>query len=109
MPSYQNTKLQGNFLQRMLKNAVDHKILHQLDDLITKAQKLGLPNTDIENALIDIEYNESELAFDLIVTQMYEHEIKIDNEFYDLAMSICDTLKLERQKFSFLNELKEKQ
>ena len=26
-------------------------------------------------------------------------------EFYDLAMTICDTLKIDKQKYNFLNEL----
>ena len=98
--------LPRNFLQEFLRNnLLDRHILRQLDLLATKAFELGLPETDIENALAEIEYNEFGLSFETIVEQMYEHNIKIDSQFYDLAMETCETLKLEKQKFNFLKEL----
>lgn len=105
---YLNKRIFGrNFLVKFFRSLFDYRILQQLEALIIKAQKLGLPKTYIENALIEIEYNEFELSFELVVEQMYEYDLKIDDEFYELAMAICDTLKIDKQKYHFLNELKE--
>jgi hypothetical protein len=97
--------LQRNFIQYFLRNLLDGRILQPLESLITRAHELGLPEIDVENALINLDYNEPELSFEVIVEQMYEYEIKIDKEFYDSAMAICETLKLEKQKYDFLKEL----
>jgi hypothetical protein len=97
--------LQKNPVLRYLGRLLDRRILNQLEPLITRASDFGLPKNDVENALIDIEYNEFEESFEIVTQQLYEYEIKIDKEFYDSAMEICETLKLDKQKYNFLKNL----
>lgn len=97
--------LKRNTFQKFLRNIFDYQILQQLETLINKAYQLGLAENYIEDAIVNIEYNEFQISFEELVERMYEYEIKIDKEFYDLSMSICETLKLEKHRYDFLKEL----
>ncbi len=59
---------------------------------------------DVCHAREFIHYNEFELSFDTLITQMYEYEIKIDTKTYSLIESIGIQLKLSREKYFFMNE-----
>lgn len=98
-------ELPRSFLQNFLRNLLDGKVLRPINEFIYQAYKLGLPAIDVENALTNLEYNESGLAFETVIEQMYEHSIKIDKGFYDSALEICEILKLDNQKYIYLKEL----
>ncbi|UII31969.1 MafI family immunity protein [Fulvivirga ulvae] len=44
-------------------------------------------------------------AFDTIITQLYEHDIEIDKEFYDLLESAAKKMKILEEDYSFMKEL----
>jgi len=75
--------------------------------LIEKARRLGLGEVDLNHAQEELEYFEPEVAFDTIVTQMHEYGVKIDLEFLRMVDEICDLMKIQRTKYSFLMELLE--
>lgn len=100
-----SVQLPRNLFQKFLRNLLNNSVLEPITKLIKQAFELGLPAEDVENALINLEYNEPELAFDTVAEQMYEYDIKIDKSFYDLSLEICKVLKRDEQKYSFLKEL----
>lgn len=73
--------------------------------MIERAKFFGLPENDIQNALSYIEYHEFGISFDIVAEQLYESEIKVDEEFCSLAMDICETLKIDKDKYKFLKKL----
>jgi hypothetical protein len=75
--------------------------------LIAKARSLGLNDIDLQNAGEALSYFEYEIAFDSVATQMYEYENKVDLEFLRLIDEICDSLEIDRKRYSFLVELLE--
>ena len=81
------------------------KIKYALTELIVNARLLGLGETDVNNAQEFMNYNEFELSFDTLITQMYEFNIAINDGFYDLTVQIADSLKLPSESYSFMKEL----
>lgn len=75
------------------------------EDLIDRAHTLGLPEQDILNARDYLEYNEHELCFDLIVTQLHEFNIEIDGQFYVLVSELAKELGVDPENYFFLLEL----
>lgn len=94
-----------NFFQKFLRKITYNHILEQMELLIVKAEDFGLPKADVKNAQISLDYNEPEESFAVITEQMYEYNIKTDEQFYNLAMEICETLGIEKNKYQFLCEL----
>jgi hypothetical protein len=92
-------------LQKFMRNQFDNEILSKIEILIGKAKEFGLPQMDVGNAEISLDYNEFEVSYDTVVEQLYEHNIIIDNEFYNLAMEICKILNLQKDKYQFLKEI----
>lgn len=72
---------------------------------IKMAEQMGLQSVDAENARDLFLHHEFELCFDTVITQLYEHRIKISSEFYNLACGISDELKIEGKNYAFLKEL----
>lgn len=83
------------------KSAIYQKIAEQ----INKAMELGLPEKDINIAKEYLDYNEYEVSFNHIVTQLYEYAILIDQPFYDLTLEIADLMKIPENEYGFLKEL----
>lgn len=81
------------------------KILNASLKLIEVAGVLGLDEIDLKNAREFLTYNEFGLCFDTIVTQMYEYDIEIDKEFYQLIAKIGEMMELEQEDYSFMQEL----
>ncbi len=76
----------------------------KLNYLVNQSRILGLPNSDLENASTMLREGEFEVCFDIIAEQMYEYDIKINQDFYDFAMEICKKLKTVKS-YRFLQEL----
>jgi hypothetical protein len=73
--------------------------------LIEIAKILGLNENDIENAKDYLAHNELGLCFDTIITQMYEYDIEIDNDFYESISKIGKKMNLEQNCYFFMKEL----
>lgn len=59
--------------------------------MIARAALLGLGEEDVGHAQEFLRYNEFGLCFEHIITQLYEYDCKIDQEFYDLiARSVVE-------------------
>lgn len=73
--------------------------------LIEAAKELGLGDVDINNSIELLENREYGLAFDTIITQLYEYEIEIDDEFYELIVKSAHSMKISEDEYSFMKEL----
>lgn len=73
--------------------------------LIEIARILGLDNRDLKNVQDFLMHNEFGLCFDTIITQMYEYNVEIDNEFYESISKIGERMNLKRESYSFMKEL----
>jgi len=76
-----------------------------LSQIIELANSFGLSLYDVANAKMFLENHEFELSFDTIMTQLYEYDIKIDNEFYILTLSTLDKMKIDKAKYEYVKEL----
>jgi hypothetical protein len=76
-----------------------------LRNIIAKAGSLGLPYSDIANAQEFLEHNEFGVCLDTIVTQLYEHDIKIDEEFYSLVLGAANEMKIPEKEIEYVREL----
>ena len=79
--------------------------LGQLELLIFRAREFGLSEIYIKDALTNIEYNESQLACESLLEQMYEFNVNIDMDFYTLAMDVCENLDINKHRYQSLYEL----
>lgn len=73
--------------------------------LIDGAKILGLSNSDIQVAKDFLTFNELGLCFDTIITQMYEYDIEITIEYYDLISKVGKSMKIPSEEYSFMQEL----
>ncbi|MDP9076263.1 MAG: MafI family immunity protein [Bacteroidota bacterium] len=80
-------------------------VKERLQLLNTIAKALGLGENDWHNVEEFIKYKEYGLGFDTLITQLYEYDIEINNETYELIVLIGNKLKLQKDKYSFMQEL----
>lgn len=73
--------------------------------LIEIARILGLDDRDLKNAEDFLMHNEFGLCFDTIITQMYEYDIEIDNEFYESISKIGYRMNFKQESYYFMKEL----
>lgn len=76
-----------------------------LSEYLNETKLLGLRLVDFNNAREFIDRNELGLAFDIVVEQLYEYDIKIEQAFYESTKNVVDQLRIESTKYSFLEEL----
>ena len=81
------------------------KIRKQLAALITRVQQLGLAATDVATVQEYLEYNEYGLCLGHIVTQLYEYEIPIDNEFYHEVEKVAALMSFPEKEYNYIKEL----
>lgn len=74
-------------------------------ELINLSEEIGLSEFDLNNSKELLENKEYALAFDTIITQLYEYEIEIDMEFYDLIVKISQYMDIDEGEYSFMTEL----
>ena len=77
----------------------------QLQSLIDKAKALGLPETDIKNVRDFLTIHEFGLAFDTLITQLHEHDIKSSQRFYDDVLQAGIKMQYPASAFEFLQKL----
>ena len=80
-------------------------LINSLLKLAECSKILGLNENDVQNAKDYLIHNEFGLCFDTIITQMYEYDISIDENFYELVSKIGTKMNLQQNNYSFLKEL----
>jgi hypothetical protein len=80
-------------------------LINSLLKLAECSKILGLNENDVQNAKDYLIHNEFGLCFDTIITQMYEYDITIDENFYELVSKIGTKMNLQQNNYSFLKEL----
>lgn len=78
---------------------------HALSQLIEQAKSFGLPDQDVKNSNEMLKYHEYELCVDLLLTQLYEYDIMISQQFYDLFLKISYKIKIDPEKYNFIKEI----
>ena len=81
------------------------RIKRSISILLNKVALFGLPEADITNAKEFLDHHEFGLSLDTIITQLYEHNIEIDLETYDLIEDIARDMNLPIESYSFLRVL----
>ncbi len=81
------------------------KVNELLNVLIKRAKDFGLNSQDIYHSKEFLLHNEPELCLDQVATQLYEFDLKIDIELYNLIIEISNKLKIDIEKYSFMREL----
>jgi hypothetical protein len=72
---------------------------------LLNAVDLLLPNRDHAIAKDFLDHNEWGLAFEHVCTQLYEHEVTIDQTLYDEINRLGVAMKLDDSGWLFLKEL----
>jgi hypothetical protein len=73
--------------------------------LLTGAATLGLPPRDVANAAEMFEKGEWHLGFDIIVQQLYEYEVEITTEFFQLIGQTAACLRMPLAEYLFTKRL----
>lgn len=76
-----------------------------ISKLIEVAQKRGLRSEVIQAAQEYLEYNEWGLAFDTIITQLYEYDFEIKEQDFKLIVDIAMKMELPEDEYIYINEL----
>lgn len=76
-----------------------------LGKVIEAAESIGLSQSDINLAKELLENFEHGLSFDLIVGQIFENDIIIDVEFFNLVAMVAGKLGYSEDRYSFLKGL----
>jgi len=98
--------LVGALLLLLIRSSKDTVLLGQaLRELVTRAKVLGLSNRDIANVNSLLEYAEYDMALSILATQLYEHTIFLDADYYQLLQSVAEKLKMPEQEYTFAKEL----
>ena len=82
-----------------------NNLKEELQLLIDKANNLGLKEIDKNIAQEYLDNREYGLTFDTIVEQLYEYNILIDLETFNLIKNIILKMKLSESNYSFIKEL----
>lgn len=73
--------------------------------LIEKSRLLDARPEDIKIAREYLREGEYGLAWDQLVSQIYEYQINIDQYYYDLVEEIAQKMRIGENEYSFLKEL----
>ncbi len=74
-------------------------------ELIKSVEFIGLSEIELTTSKEFLENQEYGLAFDTIITQLYEHEIKIDVFIFSLINRIAKRMNLAEEDYIFIKEL----
>jgi hypothetical protein len=93
-------------MRNIIKKLFPKREIERISErLLVKAEELGLPDVDIENARAMLEHNEAGQCFDTIAAQLYEYSIPVDQEFLDLAAAALEKMNIIPGEYEFLYEL----
>ena len=76
-----------------------------LTELIGLARLACLPESDVKNALEALDHNESGLALDTILVQLFEYDVSIDDGFVAKARKACQAMNIEWDEYEFVETL----
>ncbi|GAO44444.1 hypothetical protein [Flavihumibacter petaseus] len=76
-----------------------------LTEIVEKAGVSGLPKSDLDNARELLKNNEFGLCLDVVVTQVYEHEILIEFGFYELLKEAAAIIGIPCEEIDFIRKL----
>jgi hypothetical protein len=74
----------------------------QLPQLLATAAALGLPGRDVANVQDFLEYGEWYLAFDTMVTQLFEYGLPLTADFYEQLEACAAEMQPPPDPFSYL-------
>lgn len=77
----------------------------KIRDFIDAAELSGAHKRDAVFSRSLLEHNEYGLAFDTLISQMYEHDIRIENSFYLLIAGIAESMDLHEDAYVYMKEL----
>ncbi len=81
------------------------KLIKNLNSLIEGAVVLGLTEIDIKNAKEFLENREYGLCLDTLATQLYEYEMKINEQYYSLILECAREMHLKDEQYMYMREL----
>ncbi|OGX83912.1 MafI family immunity protein [Hymenobacter glacialis] len=70
--------------------------------LLVEAERLGLPSRDTTIAQEYLDYAEWGLAFEHIVTQIFEYAISLTASFYEQVEVCAESMKMPPEAYSIL-------
>lgn len=82
-----------------------NSIVNLIRTLLQAAELLGLSKSDLKNAYDFLKHNEYGLSFDTVITQLYEYEVEINEQFYTLVCKIAHEMNLPEESYNFIKEL----
>ncbi len=71
---------------------------------LTTAMEDKLPGQDIEKITEMLENNEFGLALDILCTQIYEYDIKVDEQFYEDVKKVAEMMNIAKDSWEFIEE-----
>ena len=89
----------------MWTEEVSYILKKELLDIINKAKNFGLPEKDISNAIEFLKYGEFGLCLETVVVQLFEYDIKIDEDFFEMVAYAASKMKLTEKDYLFLKQL----
>jgi hypothetical protein len=81
------------------------KLNKLLSDFINQSKDFGIAENDFQTAKVFFKYNESGLAFEIVLVQLYDYGLKIDQAYYDHAVIIAIMLGLPETDYKYFREL----
>lgn len=76
-----------------------------ISEFIENAKTLGLATPEISNAEVLLSYKEYGLAFDTVITQLYEAALPINQTFYEEVVYLAERMDFTEDNYVFLKEL----
>jgi hypothetical protein len=76
--------------------------------LLEKAKILGANENDMKDVAEMLNFGDFHLCLDTIVSQMYEHNLAIDEDFYQQVVVITAKLSLNIEKYDYIKHLVKK-
>lgn len=77
----------------------------KLSNVIEWAAVMHLPQGDIDIAKEFLDSNEQGLCLDHIAVQLYEYNLPITSDFYELIGIASDAMGLKKDTYAYLKEL----
>jgi hypothetical protein len=76
----------------------------ELLNLIEDALRLGLTKQDAKNATDFVIHREWGIAFDVVVSQVYEYDIQVNQAFVDSVFRIARLLELPDEEYLYIKD-----
>ncbi len=77
----------------------------QITELIRLAGAAGLPEVDVKNASEALDHNESGLALDTILLQLFEYDIALEDSFIVKAREACQAMAIGWDQYQYVETL----